>query len=398
MRASSRLYCRIFAGVAFAGLTGVAAFNLLVDPVGAYPWFAVKNIEPYRPQITSRAAKSEMLLRHPVDVLLLGSSRIQAGIPVRHPAYGTTRVFNLGLNGTTLIETAAVLDLALQRQRPKRVLLGADFLMFSDLRGWNAGFKNSRFNPELEPLEYHFTNILGADTLNDSGLLLRQWLRGNPPPPSERGFDPRTLRPGTSQRGVFANNVRDFVVHHYGVYHYSLDHLEVFRQIIRQCRDAGVELVVFIPPVHALQLETIRAARLWPIFEHWKGDLVRIVAEEGVVEAVPLWDFTGYTGRVAETVPPAGDTTTRMKWYVEGSHFTPALGEEVLNRLLTAGTEQHLPPDFGVRLTTNNLAAQLSRIRADRETYAAAHADEIAWVTQIAVASKGGAMTTESEF
>ena len=80
---------------------------------------------------------------------------------------------------------------------------------------------------------------------------------------------------------------------------------------------------------------------------------------------------TGYTGYVGETVPPAGDTTTRMKWYLEASHFTPALGEEVLNRLLASGAEQYGPSDFGVRLTTNNLAAHLSRIRADRETYAA---------------------------
>ena len=392
MRASFRLYCWVFAAAALAGLTGVATVNLLADPLGAYPWIALKKIEPYRRQVTSRPAKAEMLLRHPCDVLLLGSSRIQEGLPVRHPAYGTARVSNLGLNGTTLIETAAVVDVAMQRQRPKRVLLGADFMMFSDFRGLSAGFKNSRFNPELEPLEYHFTNILGADKLNDSGLLLQQWLRGKPQPPSERGFDPRRLPPGMSQRDLFAYNVREFLVKpgNYGAYHYSLDCLEAFRQIVRQCRDAGIELVAFIPPVHALQLEIIRAARLWPTFERWKGDLARILAEEGVVEAVPLWDFTGYTGYVAETVPPAGDTTTRMKWYLESSHFAPALGEEVLNRLLTAGAEQHRPSDFGVRLTTKNLAAQLSRIRADRETYAAAHSDEIAWVTELAAASKGG--------
>jgi hypothetical protein len=288
----------------------------------------------------------------------------------------------------------------LQRQRPKRIFLGTDFLLFSDLRNFGVGFDNSRFNPNLETLDYHLKNLLGSQMLADSCDLLRSWLRGKPPAPGGWGFAPKAIRPGVRQRDTFARNIRRFIVNPeiYGAYHYSSDRLELFRQMIRRCRDAGIELVVFIPPVHALQLETTRVAGLWPTFERWKGDLVRILAEEGVAEAVPLWDFTGYTGRLAEAVPPRGDATTRMKWYLENSHFTSALGDEVLNRMLRPGEGSGRASDFGVCLTTNNLASHLARLRADREAYAAANPDEVAWVREIAVRSKGSRPEPDPEF
>ena len=391
MRPSFRLYSRVVAACTLAGLAVVAALNLLVDPLGAYPWASLKAMEPYRRQLMSRPAKAEMLLRNRCDVLLLGTSRVQAGMPVDHPAYGTTNVLNLGLAGTTLPEIAAVLEFALRHQRPRRVLLGADFFLFSDVRGEGANFDNSRFNPELQSFDYHFKNILGSHMVADSWMLLRQRSRGEPPPKTDRGFLSKSLRPGASQRESFVRGVRRFLTEPevYGAYHYSQERLNIFRQMLRRCRDEQVELLVFIPPVHALELETVHVAGLWPAFERWKGDLARILAEEGVADTVPFWDFTGYAGFVGENVPAEGDTTTRMRWYFENSHFTPALGELVLNRLLSKGSSAAGALDFGERMTTNNAAMHLARLRQERDAYVASHPAEIEWMNRLAAEVKG---------
>jgi hypothetical protein len=385
-----RRYSRWFAACALAGLAVVAALNLLVDPLGAYPRISLKAVEPYRRQVMSRPAKAEMLLRHRCDVLLLGSSRVQAGLPVEHSAYGTSNVLNLGLAGTTLPEIAGVLEFTLRLQRPRRVLLGADFFLFSDVRGAGGDFENSRFNPDLPLFDYHCKNILGSHVTQDSWMLLRQWLREEAPPESGRGFLSKSLRRGASQRESFVRGVRRFLTEPevYGAYHYSLERLEVFRQMVRRCRDDRVELIVFIPPVHALELETVRAAGLWPTFERWKSDLAHILAEEGVVESVPLWDFTGFAGVLGENVPAAGDNTTRMRWHFEQSHITPALGALALDRMLSAQSARAGTPDFGERLTMTNVAAHLARLRQERDAYAASHGAEIEWITRLAAELK----------
>ncbi len=184
---ASRRYVLIFFALLLAGLAAVMLFNLLADPNGAYPRWSLAALAPYRQQLVTRSAKAEMLLRNRCDVLLLGSSRVQVGIPVQAKVYDTERVYNLGLSGTTLPEMAAVLDFALRQQRPKRVLVGTDFFMFSDTRKATAGFESSRFDPELGLFDYHFKNLLGAHALDDSYRLTRQWLRHERPLAVQRG-------------------------------------------------------------------------------------------------------------------------------------------------------------------------------------------------------------------
>jgi hypothetical protein len=390
MPATFRIYSRVFAACTLTGLATVAALNLFIDPLGAYPWISLKAIAPYRSQLMSRSAKAEMLFRNRCDVLLLGSSRVQAGIPVDHPAYGSSNVLNLGLAGTSLPEIAGVLEFALGHQRPKRILLGTDFFLFSDVRGAGSDFENSRFNPELQPFDYHFKNILGSQTAGDSWMLLRQWRRRETPPESGRGFLSKSLRRGASQRESFARSIRRFLTEPevYGAYHYSQARLDVFRRIVRRCQEAQVELMVFVPPVHALELETVRAAGLWPTFERWKTDLARILAEEGASDRVPFRDFTGYANALGENVPAAGDTMTRMRWHFEQSHVTPALGQLVLDRLLARNSSGTDAAGFGGKLTTNNVAAHLARLRTEREAYAASHPDEIEWINRLAAEVK----------
>ena len=389
MRCSFRLYFRVFGACTLAGIFLLAGLNLLVDPLSAYRKLSFRALEPYRGHLTSRTAKAEMIARGDCQVLLLGSSRVINGMPVTHSAYGADRVYNLGLNATALTETAGVLNFALRKNRLKRALFGVDFFLFSEARGNSAVFENSRFNPDLNLFDYHCRNAFGSQAIDDSQALLRQALRGKPAP-GERGFLPKTIPHGAAQRDIFAARIRGFLVNRgaYSGFRYATQRLEMFREMVRRCRRENVDLVVFIPPIHALQLETIRAAGLWPTFEQWKGDLSRILAEEGAGEPVPFWDFTGFTGPVTEAVPPAGDTTTRMKWYLDSSHFMPALGDFVLQRILGPERSEGSNRDFGVRLNSQNVGAHLARVRSDREAYVSANRQEELWLAQIVASAK----------
>lgn len=363
----------------------LAGFNCLLDPIGAHPTVSLSAARPYRQPVTSRIAKAELIAHGDCEVLLAGSSRVQVGLPVDASLYNGALAYNMGLDGTTLTETKAVLEFAILHNSIKRVILGVDFLLFSDVREGTSRYKDSKFNPQLNLFEYFLQNAIGSDATVQSWSIMRRMLEREASPLAERGFAPKFVPNGLSQRDLFALRIRQFIndPETFGRFRYSQQQLAIFRDIVRRCRSRGIKLTVFIPPVHALHLEMIRSLGLWRNFESWKSDLTRILAQEAMSEPIPLWDFTGYEGRVAEDVPRAGDHTTRMKWYYESSHFTPALGKLVLRSIHEGQGRKPEQETFGVVLNCDNLSRDLDRTRAAREVYVAGHTADVAWLKQI---------------
>ncbi len=92
----------------------------------------------------------------------------------------------------------------------------------------------------------------------------------------------------------------------------------------------------------------------------------------------PLWDFSGYNSISTEVVPVLGDTTTIMHWYFDSSHYTPAAGDLVFDRIFNyKSPDRTVPDDFGVLLTNQNIEFHLANIRSDREHYRQSHPDDI---------------------
>jgi hypothetical protein len=113
----------------------------------------------------------------------------------------------------------------------------------------------------------------------------------------------------------------------------------------RRAAKENIQLTLAINPVHALDLELLRTAGGWERLEDWKRQVVKLIAEESLEDRVAFWDFTDYSQPTTEEVPLSGDTTTRMKLYFENSHYTPAMGALMLDRMFRGATN-----DFGVRI------------------------------------------------
>jgi hypothetical protein len=154
--------------------------------------------------------------------------------------------------------------------------------------------------------------------------------------------------------------------------------MEDFRRVLATCREENIGLTLAINPVHALDLELVRAAGGWERFEQWKRETVRIIAEEQMEGRAVLWDFSGYSGPTMEEVPPAGDGTTRMKYYFENSHYTPELGRLMLDRMFSGRN------DFGVIVARSNIEGHLENVRQAREHYAQSHPTDVSWVQRVA--------------
>jgi hypothetical protein len=385
---SHRFYLGLGCGCIAFCLAVFALLNLLVDPLGMWPLAGLKIFEPYRGRFTSRTAKAEAVAHGQYDTILLGTSRVEFGLAVDDPVFNSARTYNLGLEGTSLSELGAALDFAMRHNQLKRVIFGVDFLLFSGKRVARKDFESSRFNPHLNFVEYYLRELFDWDATLRSWSLVERLRRHKLPSAAYKGFVPKTIPVGLSQRRVFARRIHEFLItgsDAYGGYVYSEEQVALLRKMLENCQRKGVEVIVFIPPVHASQLETIREAGLWQSFEHWKREMTEITSSNVDGPRIPFWDFTGFVGRVAEEVPPSGDKITRMKWYIESSHFTPALGRIILQKLYgSAAVGADGEDRFGVPLSLDNVDRHLEQLRRDREQYVSEHPQEIEWVRQIA--------------
>lgn len=384
-------YIKIWLSIILGALATVAAMNLLVDPIGAYPGIHLKAFDVDRYTLNDRIPKAEMARRGDWEVIVLGSSRAKAGFPGAHPFFLTNKTCNLSLDGATFPEVFATFDLAIRCNPLKHVVLGLDFYMFAKGDPYVLDFQESRFNTNLDLFLYHSKQLLGVSATTLTIDAIGSKLSGKTFSPQERrGFAGPKLPTGVSQREIFDKVLRQ-MGSGYALQKSDFSRMDLVRRIVRTCRDQHIDLKIAIMPVHALDTELLHAVGRWNEFEQWKTNLVDIVTTDGAGGQVALWDFSGYSGPPAETVPPAGDTVSRMKYYFENSHCLPVVGGMMLDRMFgPPGTNE-----FGVLLNRTNCQPHLTRILEDRAAYAKAHPEEMAWIQRIVKESTKPASTAK---
>jgi len=349
----------------------VAILNVLVDPFFVFGTAWDGPLSAYKPDIASRTAKAELLRRHRFPTLLLGSSRVEVGVAPDSPAFEGDKVFNAALRGANFYETYHEFRYAVETIPLERVFLFVDFYQFTSTETASRDFTKCRFAPHLDFSEYYLEYLFSWRAAESSFNVLTRYIRKKPAEYSALGHRcvvdmKHTTRP---TRELFAAVSRGFIKT-LATYRYSQDRLDLFRDVVRTCREKGIELTVVIPPVHAVQLETYEVSGLWETFLNWKRDLLAVLEAEGNGH-VPLWDFTGYSEWTTEEVPD-DDSIDGMKWYYESSHFKSALGDLMLARILGRPDASEA---FGVLLTPDDIDEVIRKQSTDQMHWAESHPD-----------------------
>jgi hypothetical protein len=139
----------------------------------------------------------------------------------------------------------------------------------------------------------------------------------------------------------------------YKNYNLSQEELDNLKEIIDICKQRKITLKIFFSPVHAAQLEAIHTAGLWPVFEEWKRQVVKMT---------PAWDFSDYSSITTE---PIND---EMENFVDSVHYQDQIADLILNRLYNYHKER-VPPNFGPLITPANIESHLNKIRAERQAW-----------------------------
>ncbi|WP_204106041.1 MULTISPECIES: hypothetical protein [Spirulina sp. CCY15215] len=357
----------------------IVGFNLLVDPYGIFQLITLENFNQEKPSKIKnpRLFKAIDIINLKPKTILLGSSRTDLGLDPNYPllkAYPP--IYNLGILGVNSEELRYYFEHALVNQdNIQRVIIGLDFFMFNTNRDNKPGFKQNRLLKKHLIISDFVDFTLSTNALNESfqtisfnqspDRLSPYFLNGM----SDTAYFLKYVFKNTSITKEFDRSLTRFLSDPtlYGNYTLSPERLEDMQKIIRVCQEKKIECITFISPAHALQWEAIQVAGLWPEFEEWKQDLVRIT---------PVWDFSGYNNITTEQID------NKMKNYLDSSHYTKKVGDLVLQRILQ-GNETNTSNDFGVLISPTNIESHLVNLRKEQETWTAKNPDLVEYVQQI---------------
>ncbi|BAU65289.1 hypothetical protein STA3757_26700 [Stanieria sp. NIES-3757] len=366
------IYNALFFGVVSVPIFTVGLFNWIIDPYDIFntPNFVGINHEKIKKDNNDRLFKASDIIRIKPKIILVGSSRTKQGLDPKHPVFQNQQpVYNLAINGPNFYEVRRYIEHAVANQPDlKEIVLGIDFFMFNEHLANQPSFSEQR----LEKKQLISSDVINALFSLDTFNISRMTMDASQQEPDlnndygDNGFMPNRNTNDGKTDWRFEQSINLYFTLH-SDYQFSAQYWSDFERLVKLCQQKNIELIVFISPAHATDLESIRLTQQWTTFEHWKRKLV---------EFTPVWDFSGYNSITTESIAPT------MSNYVDNSHYNPQIGNLILNRIFDYQTEQ-VPKDFGVLITTKNIEQHLTQIRSDRENWVNKHPAEVKLVEQI---------------
>ncbi len=368
-------YCRTYLILLTAGLAGLAMVNLMVDPQRIFRLVEIEGFNREKPAIANsgmRKLKSLAIEQGNFDTLILGTSRAMNGLDPLSPVFGLRNVYNAGLPGANIYEIYQVFEFALKHKKIKTIILGLDFLTFSETGTATADFNQSRF-ADQSLYQIYFKSLISHQQLVDSLETVRFNFQRDIPSEvyTDRGLRIKKVNYPAYQKIFSAQLRRNTQL--YSTFAYGKEQLNLLRQMITTCKANNIQLYLFISPTHAQEVDLMKSTGLFPKFESWKRDLVNIVAEhtdsQKPQSQVQLWDFSGYNTITTETVP-VPNKKVEMKWYLDLSHYRKEVGNLMIDLMLNYPSRKlDAPHDFGVVINTQNIASHLASVRVAQRRY-----------------------------
>jgi len=390
---AGRRYFWLWLAGLLAILTLAAAVNLIVDPYGVYGLVRIAGVNEDKTSAVAQArlAKHYLVERVQPATLLIGSSRVEAGLDPESNAWpqDLRPVFNMGSAGTGPYSQLRLLQDSLAATQPRLVVLGTDFIESltadADLAASSSARGSLDFEQRLRVTKSGAPNgRIWLAQMQDVGSTLFSL--------SALGDSIATLlTQGSSKYSKFTPLGRhtltefNYLVQTEGEYslflakdrfkvaqvvpmreHYQFG-LAPLAQAITEALQHSAQVIVVITPGHADELEIYRQAGVMDVYEEWRQRLTEIVATAGG-NKVALWDFAGLTPYTTETLPGRGDTKSQLSWFWETNHFKEALGDLIISRILGHG-----PQEFGDQLTLSTLPHSRAVLRKQQYQYVKAH-------------------------
>jgi hypothetical protein len=354
--------------------------NLIVDPYSIYsdkPNYSKNAVGSHL-----RLFKSVAIRKQKADILLFGDSQIEHGINPKSLEKRTNlSVFNASFSSMQIYEFRKYLELSLHYNKPKFVVAGLQMYDFGSKK-YTDDYDEQYLDVHYLPYEKMFSIDMLKGSVNEVKSLFK---KTNPADRDENGLCHDFSKEACHTR--FLANEKHYIFDNAPKlnsfkYDDGASSFDEYSKIIRICHDNNITLLLFISPSHARQWEATAVGNGWNTFESWKKQLVILnekIAKEKNTKPFTIWDFSGYHDLTSEDVPNKSNEKAKMKYYYESSHYTPELGNIVLDRMFDGNVSDGQDyPNFGIKITSQNIGTHLEKLRNDRLKWQNTHPLDVA--------------------
>ncbi|VAX01124.1 hypothetical protein MNBD_GAMMA22-2554 [hydrothermal vent metagenome] len=386
----------------FIFLTIIGSFNWLINPFDYLSSPVIDGLNVHKPKIRERMTKVYKTSQIKPATIILGSSR-SLNMPVQHSSFINLPVYNLSLASGSGYEMYRMFQQAHVTRPLKTVIIGLDEKFTN---GIYTNFNENRFDVDRDGnanikryMQYWYdvyNSILSIDAIKASLSTIKKQSYY-----SQKNLAVIDMKNRVSKAGghhqMFGANENKYLGKLSTIQQCHIDapmptdksiievtnNLKYLKKMLETAYHDSIEFKIFFSPIHA-RLQTVNcvkdAGQSIEQFKYAVVTLVESLATTFQKKPFIVMDFSGYNTITTEAVPPIGDKTTLMKWYWEGSHYTSATAELMLDKL--AGLDKLGFDDFGVKLEKNTIVAHFQKQRQLQLKYQKNHPRDINEIQQ----------------
>jgi len=366
-------------------LVALVTLNYQVDPYFIHQWDSplLQRLSPAQQKIMPWA-KTYAAYRYQPEVVYLGSSRTEIGLPADSPLFAGRRVFNLAISGASVGDAVNMLKHTASFHQPKVVVWGLDY-------GWQFREKtgNTDFNTELVadgpyyPLRRTYLNIKRSLSMAMTGDALG----------IVTGQSEKSCLPLSAYFGHKSWQCLEIIMKNEGGTRKAFEEVQKKKEPLGKPEDtaATIRLLdrvldeycrndtlfrLYIQPIHALA-ELSYWHTLEEDVDNWKRALT-VMTENRRQQGcdIRLVDFSGFNPITTEEIPQATGKET-MQHYWEQSHYRSEVGLKILQELLAPQNTSSPDETFGVELRSDTIEESIGNYHRSRQRYMAEHPEEI---------------------
>lgn len=378
-------------------LFSIAIFNWFIDPFGMFWSPQVERINLVKPEAgkRSRITKAYQVNKIKPNILIVGNSRVEMGLNPNNKNFNGKVVYNQGMPGASVaMQVDYAIDAMVNNNTIEQLFIGVDFLDFllSKKQVLNFKAKNSSHAQtgydfrlisqdkgnlaSIARLEEKLMMIFSLDTFSASiNTIFQQKSMTSSLNPlgfnsalsyvsimNSEGIKPLFKQKLHEISTRLTNKPWIIKVQKTSPYSPTFAHLG---RLIKVAKEKHINITFFINPYHFSYLHTLADNNQWSNFQVWKKTLVNYLSVMQGDEFI-LWDFSGASDFVNEVVPLA-NPKQQMQWFWEPAHYRKELGDVLLESLLLEQDDSSV--NFGVRLTLENIAAELEKDQASLQSH-----------------------------